>query len=55
MDKAVSDLMAVLEVPGISTEEAEIVVYLGKFLRSQGVPANAIRYDRTQDQSEYGG
>jgi tripeptide aminopeptidase len=55
MDKAVSDLMDVLDVPGISTEEAEIAAFLDKFLRSQGVPADAIRYDRTQDQSEYGG
>jgi tripeptide aminopeptidase len=55
MDKAVSDLIGVLEVAGISTEEAEIASFLDKFLRSQGVPADAIRYDHAQDQSEYGG
>ncbi len=55
MDTSVSDLIDVLKVPGVSTEEGEMADFLERFLRAHGVPGEAIRHDRAQDQSEYGG
>ncbi|MDD4892185.1 MAG: M20/M25/M40 family metallo-hydrolase [Phycisphaerae bacterium] len=55
MQTAIQDLLDLLKIPGLSTEEAEVSAFIERFLHSQGVPANAIRRDRAFEQSEYGG
>ena len=55
MHPDIAQLMELLNIPGTSTEETAIAAHIEKLFRSLGVPADAIRYDRTQAQSEYGG
>jgi len=55
MHPSVDELLALLAIPGPSTEEQAMATHVEKSLRACGVPAEAMRYDRTQEQSEYGG
>ncbi|MCG3180975.1 MAG: Carboxypeptidase G2 [Phycisphaerae bacterium] len=55
MNQSISDLLDLLNVPGVSTEENRVADHLKAFLKARGVPAGAIREDRAFEQSEYGG
>ena len=55
MEPIIDELLRLLNIPGPSTEEAAVAAYIEGVFRSLGVPETAIRYDRAQDQSEYGG
>jgi tripeptide aminopeptidase len=55
MNPAIADLMEVLSIQGVSTEERPVVDYLVEKLKSLGVPADSIHEDNAQSQSEYGG
>jgi tripeptide aminopeptidase len=55
MHPAIARLLELLAIPGTSTEETATGAYLEAFFRARGVPAGDLRYDRAQDQSEYGG
>jgi tripeptide aminopeptidase len=54
-DPAVAELMNLLAIAGPSTEEQAMAAHIGEVLRQCGVPAQAMRHDRTFEQSEYGG
>lgn len=54
-NQSVDRLMEILGIPGVSTEEDQIAAHIEKYFRELGVPAASIKYDRAQDQSEYGG
>jgi len=55
MKRAIEDLLELLRIPGVSTEEAGVAEHLVKTLRSLGVPQEAISRDRVHERSEYGG
>jgi tripeptide aminopeptidase len=53
--RALQLIMKMLAIPGKSGEEAAIVEFIRKQLRSAGVPASAIRTDNAHKKSRYGG
>lgn len=55
IESAISDLLALLPIPGPPSKEKEVAEYLHKALVEIGIPDSQIAYDRAQDQSEYGG
>lgn len=55
MKNEIDQLIKLLLIPGLSTEENAVATYIEQELRSFGVPNEAIRHDHAQDQSEYGG
>ncbi len=54
-DRAVSDLLELLPIPGPPAGERAVAEHLRGRLIALGVPATRIVSDRAQDQSEYGG
>jgi tripeptide aminopeptidase len=55
MQTAVNDLLELLRIPGVSTEEALVAEHLTKAMLALGVPPDAILRDRAFEGSEYGG
>ena len=55
MDADIDDLMRLLAIQGVSAEEKNVASHIESELRKLGVPAEMIRYDQAQGQSEYGG
>lgn len=55
MNTPVDDLLELLNVPGVSTEEAKVADKIEQLLLACGVPEQAILRDRAFEGSQYGG
>lgn len=55
IDQAIDDLMALLPIAGPPAKEGKVAQFIEDTLIGMGIPPEAIRYDTTYEQSEYGG